>query len=200
MAQAPSKSSAKAKQTKQGPHDRSDGQATKPTAAKPKTATRAKPPTKAATPRKPGGAAALEPKKRKMPSPAQDALTAADAERPIHERIASGQTYRQIASSVGVSMGVFAFWIDATPERSQACARAREIAAQFFDEQAEARIDEAEDMFELSKAKEIATHLRWRAKAANPKRYGDRTTVQGDPDAPPIQHNLAVRFVNADAK
>ena len=44
-------------------------------------------------------------------------------------------------------------------------------------------IAEAEDAFQLAKAKELAIHWRWRAKVVNPK-YRDRTILAGDPTAP----------------
>lgn len=139
----------------------------------------------------------LTPKAKTGPEPvARRKVDAANAVEPILERIAEGQSFRKICKDVGVSLATLAQWLDDNPERIQAHARARQLAADAFDELAEQRIDEASDPFELAKARELATHYRWRAKAANPKRYGDKTTVQGDPDQP-IQHSLAVRFVSA---
>jgi hypothetical protein len=119
-------------------------------------------------------------------APAQDKLSAIGAEG-IALRIANGETYREIAGSVGVSLGVLCHWIEATPERSQACARAREISAQAFEERAQEEIEDAKDPFELAKAKELAVHWRWRAKAVNPRRYGDKVAVGGADDLPAIK-------------
>ncbi|MBA3622875.1 MAG: hypothetical protein H0W48_00090 [Methylibium sp.] len=124
---------------------------------------------------------------------AQDKLNAVGIDA-ITDMIVDGKTYRVIAGTLGVSLGVLSDWLN-NPERLQASARAREIAAQTFDEMAEHRLDSAADPFALSIARELAVHYRWRAKAANPKRYGDKVAVGGDPDAPPINHSLSVTFV-----
>ena len=93
-------------------------------------------------------------------------------------RIADGSTYREIAGQAGVGLGTLCAWIESDPERSQACARAREISAQAFEERAEEEIQDAKDPFELAKAKELAIHWRWRAKAVNPQRYGEKTETK----------------------
>jgi hypothetical protein len=115
--------------------------------------------------------------KRKLPAPTMDKLDAADAKRSIADRIASGESYREIAADVGCSLGRFAHWIDETPERSAAHARAREISAIACDDEALAVVKEAADPFELAKAKELAVHYRWRSRVSDPKRYGDRQEV-----------------------
>jgi tRNA U55 pseudouridine synthase TruB len=119
----------------------------------------------------------------------------------IADLIAMGTTYRAICAEIGVSLGVLCSWIESNPERSQACARAREISGQAHEERAQEEIESASDMFELSKAKELATHLRWRAKAVNPRRYGDKvqnelTGLNGGP----IQQSLTVEFVSPPTK
>lgn len=122
----------------------------------------------------------------------------------IAERIAGGETYREICGSVGVGLGSFCAWIEETPERSQACARAREISAQAYEEMAQEEIESAADQFELAKAKELAVHWRWRAKAVNPRRYGDKVAVGGSDDLPPIKaasdEQLEARIAALQAK
>jgi hypothetical protein len=108
---------------------------------------------------------------------AQDRLDAIGVEA-IADKIASGETYRKIATDAQVSVGSFCAWIEADPERSQACARAREISGQSYEEKAEEEIANAQDQFELAKAKELAVHWRWRAKAVNPRRYGDKVQTE----------------------
>ena len=115
----------------------------------------------------------------KRPAPAQDKLNAAGVET-IAGLIASGESYRKIAAKYAVGIGRLFDWIEAEPERAQACARARETSAQTWDELAEHGIAEAGDAFEFAKARELAVHYRWRAKAANPKRYGDRQTIDAN--------------------
>jgi len=96
----------------------------------------------------------------------------------VCEWITEGVSYRDIAKRLDISLGSFTWWIDGDKERSHACASAREVAAQTYDEMALEVIEDAQDQFALSKAKEMAVHYRWRAKAANPKRYGDRTQTE----------------------
>jgi hypothetical protein len=43
---------------------------------------------------------------------------------------------------------------------------------------AEDVIAQAGEQFDLAKAKELAHHYRWRAKMANPREYGDKTSIE----------------------
>ncbi len=110
--------------------------------------------------------------------------------------ITEGRSYRDIAKDLGISLGSLTWWIDGAEERSQACARARELAAQTFDELAIETIESASDPFELAKAREIATHYRWRAKAVNPRRYGDKQQVdlKGDMNVTLFDPDQAARM------
>ncbi len=108
---------------------------------------------------------------------AQDKLNAIGSEQ-VAAWIADGTSYRDIARRAEVGLGRLCHWIDADPERSHACARARELSANSFEDLAQEHIEQAEDQFALSKAKELAIHLRWRAKVNNPKRYGDKTQTE----------------------
>ena len=137
-------------------------------------------------------------KKKTGPKPvAQQKLDAIGIDA-IVEMIVDGQSYRQIAGKAGVSLSLLAGWMDANPERSRACARARELSAQAFDEQALRVVETAKDVFALAKAKEMAVHLRWRAKAANPRRYGDKVALGGSDDLPPMQTRTAVSLSNEE--
>jgi hypothetical protein len=132
---------------------------------------------------------------RKKPGPppvAQDKLTQAGLEA-ICEKIIEGVGYRAIAAEYGVGLATLVTWMEADPERSHACARAREVSGQSYDEKALEEIEKAKDGFALAKAKEMAIHYRWRAKAVNPKRYGDKVAVGGADDLPPVQqaHSLS---------
>lgn len=94
------------------------------------------------------------------------------------QMIEQGMPHRVIAKAAGVPVSSLWSWMNSTPERRQACARARQRAAQSMDEMAEQVLMEARDPFELAKAKELAVHYRWRAKVMNPKGYGDRVDVE----------------------
>lgn len=91
--------------------------------------------------------------------------------------ITEGRSYREMSQELGISVGALHHWLNAKDERVHACARARELAAQSFDEKAMETIESAGDPFELAKARELAVHYRWRAKAVNPKKYGDKQQV-----------------------
>lgn len=119
-------------------------------------------------------------------APSRDALDALGIDA-LCDMILDGKSYRDIASECKVSMGGLTRWIAKEPERLHACACAREVASQTYDEMAVEGLIEASDMFELSKAKELATHYRWRAKCANPKKYGDKMAIGGASDLPAIQ-------------
>lgn len=92
--------------------------------------------------------------------------------------IADGVPLTEIAKRAGVTDGGLLTWIEADAERS-ACARAvRQSTARMWDERAADVIGQAADPFELSKAKELAHHYRWRASKIAPRDYGDR--IQAD--------------------
>lgn len=141
--------------------------------------------------------------KKTKPGPAPIAQNKLDAAgvTAVCDMIIEGKSYREIAKHYAVGLATLATWIEADPERSHACARAREISAQTFDEQALEVIREAKDGFALSKAKEEAIHLRWRAKAVNPRRYGDKVAVGGADDLPPVQqaHTMSTEALLAIA-
>ncbi len=72
-------------------------------------------------------------------------------------------------------------WIDASPERAARCREARKAAADFCDREAE-RVLRAlkpdSTGAEIAKARELASHLRWRARVRDPAAYGEKFTVE----------------------
>lgn len=96
------------------------------------------------------------------------------------EEIAGGMSVARLAEQIGVSVGGLYQWQNATPERATMVKEARRLAAMAFDEQAEAEIKLANDPISLGRARELATHLRWRSKAVAPKDYGDRQQIDLD--------------------
>ena len=98
----------------------------------------------------------------------------------IVEMIAvEGASLRGIANEVGVSAGSLLTWIEADPERSARVRDAREQLAKLWDEKAEDVLQQAFDEFTLKKARELASHYRWRASKTAPREYGDRVEVKG---------------------
>lgn len=130
---------------------------------------------------------------------AREALDAFGIEA-VCEAIGNGDSLTAIAEQVGVSIGSLSGWLDADVERSARAREVRRAMGRVWDERAESEIRQASDPFELSKAKELAQHFRWRAKAVAPKEYGDRTTLAGDPEAPVgVNHSGAVALDPGEA-
>ena len=102
------------------------------------------------------------------------------SEEDIIARIESGESIAQIAAGIDCNRAMLWRWIEADEERSARCARARQRAAAAWDEMAEAGISNAKDPFELSQAKEMAHHYRWRASKIAPKVYGEKLELAGD--------------------
>jgi hypothetical protein len=109
-------------------------------------------------------------------SPARDKLDALGIEA-VCEALAGGTSMTALAKEVGVGFARLSAWLS-DPDRSVRARDARRQAARMWDEMALQRIDEAEDAFQLAKAKEQAHHLRWRAKMSAPLEYGDRINQQ----------------------
>lgn len=92
----------------------------------------------------------------------------------ICEELRGGETLTGIAKSLGIEPATIVNWIAADPQRSARTKIARSEAAALWDERAVVEIKAADDKFELDKARELATHYRWRASKLAPKEYGDR--------------------------
>lgn len=108
--------------------------------------------------------------------------------------IGDGKTLTGIAGEIGVSIGTLSTWIDADNERSARTREARVRTARLWDEKAEKGIDDAKDPFELSKAKELAHHYRWRAAKIAPKDYGDRQAIDVTDHTPKTPEQVNTRI------
>lgn len=105
--------------------------------------------------------------------------------------IEEDKSYRWIAQECGVSVSVLYRWIEATEERSARVAASRAFSAHACDDKAEIYLGTIPDdgtPAQIARARELASHMRWRAKVRNPQ-YGDKTetTVKGKLD---INHGL----------
>lgn len=120
-----------------------------------------------------------------------------DATERLCSRIVNGETLTAIAGSLECDRSSIAEWIASDVRRSARVREARIAAAGAHDDEALAVIRAAADPFTLARAREEASHLRWRASKANPRDYGDRTVLAGDPNAPLIvtqaQRDAAVK-------
>lgn len=92
----------------------------------------------------------------------------------VCDLLLEGHSMSYVARKAGVSMGQFWSWLVLDSERSAKIHEARVRAAARYEEMGLERLESASDPFELSKAKEIAQHLRWRAAKIAPKQYGDK--------------------------
>jgi hypothetical protein len=83
-----------------------------------------------------------------------------------------------IAVAAKVSKGTLIAWIAADSDRSTRVREARADTAMLWDEKAEQVLDDSKDFLSLAKAREIASHYRWRASKIAPKIYGDKQQVE----------------------
>jgi len=84
----------------------------------------------------------------------------------------------EIASKADAPVESLIAWIHGDPIRKAQIQEARANAAVFWDEKAEWLLSAAQDEFSLQKAKELASHYRWRATKIAPRVYGDRQKVE----------------------
>ena len=90
--------------------------------------------------------------------------------------IIGGESMTAICGRIGVHISSLIEWIEADGQRSARARAARALSARVWDQKAEEVIASAPDKFGLEKARELAHHYRWRAKAIAPREYGDRVT------------------------
>jgi transposase len=98
----------------------------------------------------------------------------------IIDMMREGLGYRAIASEIGVGIARLSDWLAADTERSARAKEARRASADQDDELALNAIlaipDEATSG-QIARAREEASHRRWRAKVRDPDAYGDRHAV-----------------------
>ena len=94
----------------------------------------------------------------------------------ICDDIVSGKSFRQIAQELEMSVGSLITWVR-HPERSARVLESRALSAQLWDEMATQKIEDADTDFQLTQARELAHHYRWRASKIAPKEYGDKQQV-----------------------
>lgn len=117
-------------------------------------------------------------KKSNAPTPRE--LCEQFGEEAVISAIRDGEMLTDIAKGIGVTRSALSVWIALTDTRSARVREARAAAAATYDEMAYEKISEATDPFSLAKAREQASHLRWRASKMNPGEYGDRQTLTHD--------------------
>lgn len=123
----------------------------------------------------------------KAEKPAKGSKTAGLDDKGIEsvcDDIADGKSLTAIAAASSVSIGTLLNWIEADPERSARAREARALVARQWDEKAEQVLEAAPDAFGLAKARELASHYRWRASKIGAREYGDKVQHANDPDNP----------------
>ena len=137
------------------------------------------------------------PRKRKpnKPSAAQQTLDKYGIDAVIDD-IAERIQLIGISRKVGVSMTALMNWINQNEERSARVHDMRRQMAKIWDEEAERGIKEAPDEFELKRAKELAHHYRWRSSKTAPREYGDKLSIGGAEDLPPVAGIDATQLSN----
>lgn len=95
------------------------------------------------------------------------------------DRLRAGETLTSIAKSLKLkSVGTLLKWLGADGERSARAREARSAASAMYDEMAQKAIESAKNPLQLSKARELAHHLRWRASKVDPRNYGDKVEIE----------------------
>lgn len=109
--------------------------------------------------------------------------------------IIDGLTFRKMALKYGVPLSTLHNYCS-KDEHSARVKMALEISAQTYDEMAEEGMINAEDEFELKRAKELGYHYRWKSSKRNPKKYGDKLDVTTDGEK--IKQVVQIGYGNKD--
>lgn len=106
----------------------------------------------------------------------------------VCQDIMGGESMAAISAKLGIHPGAMVNWVAKSPERQARTREARMHAAVLWDELAEHKLNTAEDKMSLMRAKELASHYRWRARCVAPKQYGERVASEvSGPDGAPLQ-------------
>ena len=128
--------------------------------------------------------AALPERKKSGPRPvAMEMITAVGIDRICemieHEDLA----YFDIAKRIGVSPASLMGWLEADHDRSARARESRVRSAQACDRLAQKALEDIDANATSAivvRQREIAHHLRWRAKARNPREYGEKLQVEAE--------------------
>ncbi len=105
----------------------------------------------------------------------------------IIEMIIDGKTFREISESESVSLGKLHSFTSST-EHSARVRDALKISADSYSDMAEQVLKEAAgNLIEISRARELAQHYRWKASKRDPRRFSDKLELSGDPENPVTQ-------------
>jgi hypothetical protein len=108
-----------------------------------------------------------------------------DHEAQILQAIECGQTMHEIAEQIGRDVSILSRWL-ADPQRAAKAKESRRLQAVYWDELAERTIKELPSNATpaaMLRARELASHYRWRAKSIAPHDYGDRPLIDAEQEA-----------------
>lgn len=98
----------------------------------------------------------------------------------ICEMIIEGALLREVAKKIGIKgHASLLLWISNDPARAKAVEAARKLAAYSAEESALDSIRKARSKLALAKAREEASHQRWRASKMNPQ-FADKVDVKAE--------------------
>jgi len=116
-------------------------------------------------------------------------------------RIEGGKSQREIADSLSIDSSEITRWIAADPQRSARVREARAVSAAHWDDRAEQVLIYADEdkPGAIAKARELASHYRWRAKTRNPRDYGDAVKIDADVKVTPKMEEVDARIAQLQA-
>lgn len=131
----------------------------------------------------------------------------------ICERIASGESVRAICSDEQMpAMSTVFKWLADNDKFSEQYARAKEMQADaFFEVIGEIAHDGAKDWVmtktgpvldseHVQRSRLRVDTLKWQASKLAPKKYGDKPIEVGGIGGAPIQHSIALRFLDSPSE
>jgi hypothetical protein len=118
----------------------------------------------------------------------------------ICERLAGGESLVTICADEGMPNRATVFrWLSAEETFRDMYARAREVQAEVLADEIVSLADKAPPLSDAVAQARLAIDARkWVAAKLLPRKYGERTTLAGDPDAP--LQNVTVTYVGADKR
>ena len=99
----------------------------------------------------------------------------------VCQLIEDDRTYRDIAAKLGISKDALMDWLRADRDRQDQARESLRLSSATCDEKAEAvllALPADATPGQVAQARELAQHYRWRAKARNPREYGDKSQVE----------------------
>ena len=107
----------------------------------------------------------------------------------VEECLGNGMMMAHIAKKAGVGPYALTLWLQADSKRLARAKVARQFASEMWDAMAEEVLNTC-DIREISRARELAQHYRWRSSKLFPRSYGDHLSLP----EPGEKGNIKVTF------